>query len=86
MAEINGVGELPTSPPGLVTTDPGVYSVVKREAQGSSPAGFIFVYIGTVPLGTPADPNQTVNGKYVVPANLVSWAGSARTVVPVGTC
>ena len=76
MAEINGTGEVKT----LVTTEPQVYNVVKKDN------GFVLIYVGTVPLNTPCDSNQTVNGKYVVPVSAVTWAGTVKPVVVVGTC
>jgi len=76
MAEINGTGEIKT----LVTIEPQVYNVVKREDR------FLLVYVGTAPIGTICDPTQSVNGKYVVPVSAVTWAGTVKPVVVVGTC
>lgn len=66
--------------PTFVTVDTAAYNVVKRDD------GFVLVYVGMVPLNTPCDKTQTVNGKYVVPASTVTWAGTVEPIVVVATC
>jgi hypothetical protein len=70
----------PQTPPSLATTAPAVYNLVKRTN------GFVMVYVGQVPLNTPCDITQTVNGYYVVPINAVTWSGSVRPAVVVAQC
>lgn len=62
------------------TSATAVYNVVKRDN------GFVLVQVGTVPLNTLCDITQTVNGKYAVPVSAVTWSGTVRTIVVVGTC
>jgi hypothetical protein len=57
-----------------------VYNLVKRTN------GFIFVAVGTVPLNTPCDLAQSVNGYNVVPVASVTWSGTVRPVVVVARC
>jgi hypothetical protein len=64
----------------FVTTETIVYNVVKKSN------GFVMIAVGTAPLNTPCDINQTVNGKYAVPVSTVTWLGSVKPVVVVGTC
>lgn len=75
------VGPIP-QPPGLtfVTVETMVYNVVKRDD------GFALIAVGTVPLNTPCDISQSVNGKYVVPVASVTWLGSVEPIVVVATC
>lgn len=65
---------------GFSTTATPVYNVVKRDN------GFVLVQVGTVPLNTPCDITQTVNGRYAVPVSAVTWSGSVRTIVVVAQC
>lgn len=72
----------PPLPPELTfsTYETGIYNVVKKAN------GFVFVYAGSVPLNTPCDVNQHVNGYYAVPVSAVTWTGSVRPIVVVGRC
>jgi hypothetical protein len=47
---------------------------------------FILLPIGTVPLGTACDVNQSVNGKYVVHVDNVTWDSSNEAYVVVADC
>jgi hypothetical protein len=62
------------------TSETTVYNLVKKTN------GFIFVAVGTVPLNTTCDLNQTVNGYYAVPVASVTWTGTVRPVVVVARC
>lgn len=75
------VGATP-QPPGLtfVTVETLVYNVVKRDD------GFALIAVGNVPLNTPCDISQNVNGKYAVPVASVTWLGSVEPIVVVATC
>lgn len=44
------------------------------------------VQVGTVPADTPCDPNQYVNGLYVVPRESVEWIGNVQPQVVVAEC
>ena len=55
----------------LKVTNSIVYTIVKQ------PNSFVLLPIGSVPLGTECDPLQTVNGKYVVPTDKVTWTSQA---------
>lgn len=75
------VGTVPQPPElSFVTIETLVYNVVKRDN------GFALIAVGNVPLNTPCDINQSVNGKYVVPVDSVTWLGSVRPIVVVATC
>jgi len=68
-------------PEQFVTKTTTVYTFVKAN-------GGILV-LGTlhrVPLGTQCDANQTVNGKYIIPREAVTWSGSSRPVAVLGDC
>jgi len=69
-------------PPVIFLTSQVAYTVVKQ------PDRFVLVPIGTVPAGTPCDPNQSVNGYGVVPNSAVVWTSStgARPIVVVAQC
>ena len=47
---------------------------------------FILLPIGTAPLGTACDVNQSVNGKYVVHVDNVTWTSSNEAFVVVADC
>ena len=78
---IKTVGATP-EPPDLtfVTIETIVYNVVKRDN------GFALIAVGNVPLNTPCDISQSVNGKYAVPVASVTWLGSVEPIVVVATC
>jgi hypothetical protein len=42
--------------------------------------------VGTVPLGTPCDKTQVINGMMVVPRAKVTWAGTVKPFVVVAKC
>lgn len=64
----------------LVTVDTSVYNVVKKTN------GFALIRMGSVPLNTPCDPMQSVNGHNAVPTSAVTWSGTARSIVVVAKC
>lgn len=76
------VGVPPVEPP-LVdpkVIDTRAYSVAKIDD------GFLLIVIGSVPLGTPCDINQTVNGKYAVPHTEVTFSGINDSGTVVADC
>jgi hypothetical protein len=56
------------------------FDIVKQKDK------FILLAVGEVPAGTACDPNQTVNGHYGVPSDLVVWFGNVRPPVVVADC
>lgn len=50
------------------------------------PNGFSFLAVGTVPLGTPCDPNQRVNFFNVVDRALVHFTGTIQPQAVVAAC
>ena len=70
-------------PPSGLTVDPGnltAFDIVKQKDK------YILLAVGTVPAGTACDPNQTVNGHYGVPSDLVAWFGNVQPPVVVADC
>jgi len=72
----------PPLPPAntFVTTATVAYNVVKRTN------GFVLVSVGSIPLNTPCDRTQSVNGYYAVPISAVTWSGTVRPIVVVAQC
>ena len=64
----------------FVTTSATVFYPVAQ------PNGVLMLGIGTVPLGTPCNPNVEVNGNYAVDRALVDWAGTAEPLLVVAQC
>ena len=68
-------------PPTMLTVqDLTVYNVIKQKDK------FVLLAAGTVPAGTQCDPNETVNGRYAVPNDLVTWFGNVEPIVVVADC
>lgn len=63
-----------------VGADQTVYTVARALGR------FILIAAGTVPTGTPCDPEQSVNGHYSVPIDQVTWSGTIRPVTVVAKC
>jgi len=61
----------------LTTT---VYNVIKKVN------GFVLLPVGNIPLNTPCDNTQTVNGYTVVPRAAVTWSGTIKPDVVVAKC
>lgn len=61
-------------------TNGTVFSVAKSTNM------FVLIAVGSVPVGTECDPDQSVNGNYVVPINEVTWSGTVRPDVVVAEC
>ena len=59
-----------------------VFTVVKQ------PNRFLLLPVGTVPAGTPCDPNNSTNGLGAVPTSAVQWTSptGSRPVVVVARC
>lgn len=76
-------GEIPSPPTNLVIdeADLVVYSVIKVDD------GFALIAVGTVPSGTPCDPENDVNQHYVVPTSLVTYFNpTTESQVVVASC
>lgn len=71
---------VPMPPTMLTVQDITVYNVIKQVDK------FVLLAAGTVPNGTQCDPNETVNGKYAVPTDLVTWFGNVEPIVVVADC
>lgn len=63
----------------FVTIATPVYNVVKKTN------GFVMVVVGSVPLNTPCDRTQSVNGYHAVPISAVTWTG-VKSIVVVAKC
>ena len=77
------VATVPKPPTGMSfsTYEVGVYNLVKKNN------GFTMIYVGQVPLNTPCDPLQNVNGFNAVPVSAVtSWSGTVRPIVVLAKC
>lgn len=71
---------VPMPPTMLTVTNLLVWDIVKQENK------YVFLGVGTVPGGTPCDPNETVNGRFAVPNDAVTWFGNVRPPVVVADC
>ena len=71
---------VPMPPTMLTVQNLLVWDILKEDDH------FKFLGVGTVPGGTACDPTQTVNGRYVVPNDLVEWFGNVRPPVVVADC
>jgi len=71
---------VPPSAPVLRVSEPTAYTIVKR------PNAFVLLPVGTIPLGTTCMEEQSVNGYYAVPRELVVWSGSIKPDVVVAQC
>ncbi len=71
---------VPMPPTMLMVADLTVYNVIKQVDK------FVLLAAGTVPAGTSCDPSQTVNGRYVVANDLVTWFGNVEPIVVVADC
>lgn len=69
------------TPDKFVTKATTVYTFVRAEGKILT-----LPTLHTVPLGTQCDATQSVNGKYVVPREAVTWSGSARLVAVLADC
>lgn len=69
------------APPSLLSVaDTTVYTVVKSTDR------FVMLPVGTAPAGTACDTSQSVNGKYVIPRDTVTWSGNVKPLVVVADC
>lgn len=81
--EVAKMGDATTPlPPIIIESSRAVYTVIKQ------PDVFVLLPIGTVPAGTPCDPNNTVNGRGAVPNSAVIWTSptGSRPIVVVAEC
>jgi hypothetical protein len=73
----------PAAPTDLTVASLTVFTIAKRTD------GFILVAVGTVLADTVCDPEQNINGHYVVPRANVTWAptvGEPKPLVVVANC
>ena len=70
----------PDPPQNLQVVDITVFTVLKRDNR------FVLLPVGTVPVGTPCDSEQSVNGRHAVDVAAVQWTGTVRPVVVVADC
>ena len=63
----------------FTVTDERAYIVAKTNGR------FLLLVVGTVPLGTPCDPEVSVNGYHSVPIDAVTFTG-VRDVIVVASC
>lgn len=68
------------APADFKVIEPTAYTVVKGTDK------FIFLPVGTVPVGTGCDATQPVNRYHVVSRASVTWSGSVKPVVVVAVC
>ena len=52
----------------------------------AQPNSVLLLTIGTVPLGTPCNPDIEIDGHYPVDRALVDWAGTAEPLLVVAKC
>jgi len=73
---------VPNPPSMLTVTDLIVYTIIKQKDK------FVLLSIGTVAAGTSCDPDESVNGHYVVPNDAVQWTAATgpRPIVVVAKC
>lgn len=71
---------VPMPPTMLTVQDLTAFDIVKQKDK------YVLLAVGTVPAGTQCDPNQTVNGHYGVPSDLVAWFGNVQPPVVVADC
>ena len=64
----------------FVTTDTTVYYPIPQ------PNGVLMLEIGSVPLGTPCNPDLPVQQYYAVDRALVTWVGTAEPFLVVAQC
>lgn len=69
------------TPAEFKTTGTTVYTFVRADGKV-----LVLPTLHTVPVGTVCDATQSVNGKYVVPREAVTWSGSARLVAVLADC
>ena len=68
------------APEDFKTTSETVYTIVKRTNF------FIFLPVGTAPIGTICISEQRVNDYFVVPRASVTWSGTIKPDVVVAKC
>jgi hypothetical protein len=80
VANLNVTVTTVPEPPVLTVVETTAYTVVKRVNA------FALLRVGDVPLGTPCLAEETIKGYYVVPREVVTWAGSIKPDVVVAKC
>lgn len=64
----------------FTVTEGTVKTVVRTDNR------FLLLPVGTVPLGTSCDVENSVNGHYAVPRDQVTWSGNVQPQVVVAEC
>lgn len=74
--------------PPLVPNPPSMLTVVNMVAfyVVAQENKYVLVAVGEVPNGTTCNPDETVNGHYVVPRTSVNWYGSVQPQAVVAKC
>jgi hypothetical protein len=73
-------GTPPPPPPVFATTSTVAYTVVSGNNR------LAFLIVGSVPLGTPCDPQQVANGFNLVPWTSVTFDGPAKPHAVLAQC
>jgi len=71
---------VPNPPSMLTVVEMVAFYVVAQEDK------YVLVAVGEVPNGTPCNPDETVNGHYVVPRDTVAWYGNVQPEAVVAKC
>lgn len=75
------IAQAPPNPPaGLTVSDLVVFTIIKQADR------FVLLPVGTVPAGTTCDPDESINGHFVVPRTQVQWSGTVQPLVVVAQC
>ncbi len=74
--------------PPLVPNPPSMLTVVNMVAfyVVAQEDKYVLVAVGEVPNGTQCNPDETVNGHYVVPRDTVAWYGNVQPEAVVAKC
>jgi len=68
------------APEDFKVSEPTAYTIVKHTNT------LLLLPVGTVPVGTVCNAAQSVNGRYAVPRDAVTWSGSIRPAIVVASC
>lgn len=74
-------GPAPPDPPALTVGIDVTAFVVQQSIDR-----IVLVPVGTVPPDTVCDGSQSVNGRFLVPRDVVTWAGTVRAEAVFATC
>lgn len=71
---------VPSPPTNLTVVGQTVFSYSISENK------LAMIEVGTVPVGTPCDTTQSMNGLYLVPRESVNWLGSVQPPINFANC